>query len=91
MSQEEFLTPKETAELLKVSVATLAMWRCNKRYALPYYKIGGSIIRYKLADLTLFINGSIAVKKDNHVHEFVKCPQLTGDKLFCLECGALGD
>ena len=52
------LTPEEAAEFLQVSINTLSMWRSNQRYKLPYYKIGGNIVRYKLEDLYTFASGS---------------------------------
>lgn len=39
------LSPEETAGILGVSVQTLAVWRCKKRYDLRYVRIG-SRIRY---------------------------------------------
>src|SRR5689334_20332373 len=44
------LTPKETARLLGVSVATLAVWRCTKRYQLSHVNIG-RLIRYRVEDV----------------------------------------
>jgi len=35
--------PKEVAERLRVSVGTLAVWRCTKRYSLPFIKCGRSV------------------------------------------------
>jgi excisionase family DNA binding protein len=48
------LTPKEAAEYLGVQVATLSIWRCTKRYPLPYIKVG-RLVRYKRSDLDLFL------------------------------------
>lgn len=48
------LSPAETAQLLGVSAGTLAVWRCTKRYALAYLKIGAKI-RYRLSDVEKFI------------------------------------
>lgn len=50
----EFLTPKEAADLLKISEQTLAIWRCTKRYDLPYYRVGRRI-RYTRADIDAFV------------------------------------
>ena len=41
--QIELLTPAQMARLLGVSVGTLAVWRCTKRYPLPYIKVGRSV------------------------------------------------
>jgi len=48
------LTPREVAAMLRVQPETLNVWRCVKRYPLPYLKIG-SRIRYRLADVEKFI------------------------------------
>jgi excisionase family DNA binding protein len=47
------LTPAEVAERLGVSTATLATWRCTKRYPLSYVKVG-RLVRYRIADLDAF-------------------------------------
>lgn len=39
----QLLSPKKTAELLGVTVGTLAVWRCQQRYALRFVKIGSKI------------------------------------------------
>lgn len=50
------LTPEETAESLGVSVRTLSIWRCQKRYPeLRYTKIG-RLVRYRAEDVQTFIN-----------------------------------
>lgn len=55
LEREIFLTRKEAAEFLKVvKVGTLASWSCNKRYNLPYYKVGSRVL-YKLSDLQNFL------------------------------------
>lgn len=52
--QEKLLTPKQAGELLGISVKTLAIWRCNKRYDLRYVKVG-RYVRYRYPDLLNFI------------------------------------
>ena len=44
---------KGAAEILSVSPGTLAVWRCTRRYPLPYQKIGRAV-RYRIADLEAF-------------------------------------
>ena len=44
----------EAAQFLGVAENTLAVWATNKRYNLPYVKIG-RCVRYKLSDLNAFI------------------------------------
>jgi predicted DNA-binding transcriptional regulator AlpA len=50
----KLLSPLEAARLLQVSTNTLAVWRCEKRYRLPYVKIG-SLVRYRQVDVETFI------------------------------------
>ncbi len=46
----KLLTTQEVAELLGVSVATLEVWRCTGRTALPFVKVG-RCVRYRLSDV----------------------------------------
>lgn len=48
------LTPRQTAELLNVPEATLAVWRSTNRVVLPFFKLG-SHVRYRRSDLERFI------------------------------------
>jgi len=48
------LKPTETGEMLGLSTATLATWRCTQRYDLPYVKIGKNVM-YRLEDVEQFI------------------------------------
>ena len=41
-----FLNTREAAEFLRVSAGTLMVWRCTKRYALPFVKVGRAV-RYR--------------------------------------------
>ncbi len=52
--QHDRLYPEQAAEYLGVKKSTLAVWRCSKRFNIPYYKIGSKIF-YKEADLKNFI------------------------------------
>jgi excisionase family DNA binding protein len=54
--QERFplLSRKEAATYLGVSEQTLAIWKCTKRYNLPFVKIG-RLVKYRRADLDDFI------------------------------------
>jgi hypothetical protein len=45
---------KIAAEILGVTPGTLSVWRCVRRYKLPYTKIGRSV-RYRVEDLERFI------------------------------------
>jgi excisionase family DNA binding protein len=48
------LSRKEAAKYLGLSEQTLAIWKCTKRYDLPFVKIG-RLIKYRKADLDAFI------------------------------------
>jgi hypothetical protein len=52
---QPLLTPARVAEILGVSVATLATWRCTQRYPLPWVLVGRRV-RYQAADVAAFIN-----------------------------------
>ncbi len=45
MPLPKLLRPEEVAELLGVDLHTLAVWRCEGRYNLPYVKVG-RLVRY---------------------------------------------
>ena len=45
----------ECAKQLGVSVATLRVWRCNKRYSLSYVKVG-RCVRYRPTDIERFLD-----------------------------------
>jgi Helix-turn-helix domain len=48
------LTPYEAAEALHSTVGTLAVWRCTRRYALRFTKIGRKIF-YRPEDIEKFV------------------------------------
>ena len=48
------MNTKETAIYLGVKEGTLAVWRTNKTYPIPYIKIG-SHIKYRKSDLDKWI------------------------------------
>jgi excisionase family DNA binding protein len=48
------MTPEEVAEYLGVSSETLNVWRCTKRYNLPYIK-AGRLVRYRMEDVETFV------------------------------------
>ena len=54
-NQPDYLTPKETAEILRVSVGTLEVWRRTGAQDLRFYRRGRSII-YALQDLHEFMD-----------------------------------
>jgi hypothetical protein len=54
MNRSTLLSPIEAARFLGVAPQTLAIWRCEKRYPLPYVKVG-ALVRYRLGDLEHFV------------------------------------
>jgi excisionase family DNA binding protein len=50
----KLLSPRQVADLLGVTPHTLAVWRCEGRYDLPYVK-SGRLVRYRAADIEAFI------------------------------------
>ncbi|MFZ4395147.1 MAG: helix-turn-helix domain-containing protein [Kiritimatiellia bacterium] len=50
----DMIDRREAAELLGVSVGTLANWACTGRHRLPHVKIGKHV-RYRVADLERWI------------------------------------
>lgn len=54
-NKNQLLTRKEASKFLGVKENTLAVWATNKRYNLPFYKVG-RLVKYKISDLEKFIN-----------------------------------
>lgn len=57
------MSPEETANALGVTAGTLSVWRCTKRYPLPYVKIGHKVF-YRGRDVKTFIESRIKYNKD---------------------------
>jgi hypothetical protein len=55
------LTSTEVADILGVTEGTLAVWRCTKRYCLPFVKIGRKIF-YRSEDVKAFVESRIYCK-----------------------------
>ena len=63
-SLPELLTTQQAAAHLGVTPQTLAVWRCTRRYAIPFVKVG-SKVRYRRADLDSFLRR----RTENRSHE----------------------
>lgn len=50
----ELLNNSQAADFLDVSPGTLNVWRCTKRYDLPYLRVGRKIL-YDINDLRAFL------------------------------------
>lgn len=57
-SRERFMTDQEVADWLGTTTATLAVWRCTKRYPLPYIKCG-RLVRYRESDVLAFLESRL--------------------------------
>jgi excisionase family DNA binding protein len=55
--ESKLLTPEQVSDLLGVNKHTLAVWRCNGRYDLPYIK-AGRLVRYRESDVSSFLDRS---------------------------------
>ncbi len=56
--KDEFLNTAETAAYIRIKEGTLDVWRCTKRYDLPYIKMGRRVY-YRLSDIQKFIESRI--------------------------------
>ena len=56
--KDKLLSTKETSAYLRLKEGTLDVWRCTKRYDLPYVKIGRRVY-YRLNDIQKFIESRI--------------------------------
>lgn len=54
LNKPELLNGSQAADFLGVSPGTLTVWRCTKRYDLPYLKIGRKVL-YDINDLRAFL------------------------------------
>jgi excisionase family DNA binding protein len=53
-TQSILFTPQQAAEYLGVSVNTLEVWRCTKRYNIPFIKVG-RLVKYRKLALDAFL------------------------------------
>lgn len=53
--QDQLLSPAETAEYLKTTVGTLAVWRTTGNPAIPFIKIGRKVL-YKKKDVDKWLD-----------------------------------
>ena len=54
VENDVLVTTEEAARLLDLKPSTLTNWRCTKRVNIPYVKIGGRHVRYRLEDVRAF-------------------------------------
>lgn len=51
----DLITESQAAEILGIAPGTLAVWRCTKRYSIPFVKVGRSV-RYSRKALQAWID-----------------------------------
>ena len=52
--KDELLNNDDSAEYLGVTPRTLEVWRCTKRYQIPFIKVG-RLVRYRKSALDAFL------------------------------------
>ncbi len=52
---DDLLSNDEAADYLDISGGTLEVWRCTKRYVIPYIKVGRNV-RYRKISLDKFLS-----------------------------------
>mgnify|MGYP000342755158 FL=1 len=60
-----YLNTKEASRYLHIKISTLAVWRTNKTYNIPYTKCGGKIL-YKITDLDNWLTSREVKSEENH-------------------------
>lgn len=50
LSDDPLFSPSEAAAYIGVTEGTLSVWRCNKRYDIPYIKVG-RLVKYRKSAL----------------------------------------
>jgi hypothetical protein len=48
------LTSEQAEDFLSIAHGTLSVWRCTRRYSIPFIKVG-RCVRYRLVDLEAFL------------------------------------
>jgi len=51
----ELLTSEQAAAYIGVASGTLEVWRCTKRYHIPFIKVG-RLVRYRRSELDSFLD-----------------------------------
>lgn len=54
-TSDRLINPNEAAKILGTTPGTLSVWRCSRRYDLPYVKVGKSV-RYRLSAVWAFVD-----------------------------------
>jgi helix-turn-helix protein len=54
IGKPELLDNRQAADFIGVTAGTLEVWRSEKRYQIPFLKVGGKV-RYEVADLLTWL------------------------------------
>lgn len=65
LESKELLTEIEAALILGLKPQTLSLWRCQKRYGLPYVRVG-RLVRYRRADLEKWLESRLVTNGDDN-------------------------
>ncbi len=57
-TDKPFLSPKDLSKFIDISVGTLAVWRTNGTYGIPYIKIGGKVM-YPVTEVNKWIQSRV--------------------------------
>jgi excisionase family DNA binding protein len=52
--QSKLMDTEDAAQYIGVTTRTLEVWRCTKRHAIPYIKVG-RLVRYRCKDLDCWL------------------------------------
>ena len=63
-TEPDILNSAEAAKYLRVTPHTLAIWRSEQRYDLPFFRIG-RFVRYRRVDLRRFIDSHMQAQPPN--------------------------
>lgn len=66
IKSDVLVTTDEAARILDLKPSTLTNWRCTKRVNIPYVKIGGRHVRYRMGDLMAFQISCLVVADGNY-------------------------
>ena len=60
LNRKNLLSNQEAALYLGITPRTLEVWRCTKRYIIPYIKVG-RLVKYRPCDLDVFLEERLII------------------------------
>jgi len=61
----DLLSNNKAADYLGITPATLDVWRCTKRYPIPFIKVG-RLVKYRQSDLDEFLEQQTIIRGNCH-------------------------